>query len=714
MKKIYVLLLLFSFIWGAAQNTEIKDAAGVVLPTPYYFCSGSNLNLQVDDYASPAGSTSGETTFSDFSLYTASTLGETDVTFSAATLIRDKFSYPIDLGFNFTFFNKTYTRLVVGSNGRLLFSNDPILDNLHDTSTFVDRTLLSPPIQIASPKYNQIYKTGDVTREVNMAQIFAGFTNLRINAATGKYIFKRFDIAGNKGIVIKFQSVVAHNGTGGDFEDFTSQVIIFDDGRVILNVKDKSSDSYNAILGMQNENGDTVIIAGDPPNPAFNNGAWISYGTDAYVITTGSARTPTYLWELDRNNGGTTVDETSNTRFFPNYSPISDIEKLRVKISFLETPEIRTSSIEFKKVHTPVIGKNVSGCAIILKVNSATFDAGLTYEWFRDGTPTAIPTSTNGQLVLNWTSVPGEYYAVAVKPDGTSCATISNKIEIKKFFPGLIKSQLTICYNSSSPVAATTVNLYSEFYPQYSSSSAFEEYEVDFFDSSGSHITNPANYSILRNQDISLTVRSKLKLQPTYCESDIIKINFIAIPNSISIPVCSSTTVYNLKNYFSTNFPASSHSYNFTYTDGSTAGDGSSVDVAKTVIVNTTVPGAICSTITQVTFPVGSSISVPAVPIQERCAGSSSNNADRFNFNFIKNILDPSEVYDVKFYNKSDNSEIIVGSGTGPNLNAAGYFWSNTTGDYIIYAKVSSRTDATCFAISADIILRVYMTRLNK
>ncbi len=713
MKKFYFLVLAFLFNFIFSQNSEIKMFGGASLQSPNYYCPAATFNLEVNDYFSNSTSTITTLPLSVFNSIISSATGETNVLFNAAFTVTDKFSYPIDLDFNFKFFNKTYTRVVVGSNGRLVFTNDAILDNLNDTATYFDRTFsgnrLSTPqepgVPLPSIQYNEIYKTGDITREIKMAQIFAGFTKLRVNSSTGGYKYKKFDDPVNgKGILITFQSVIPNDGFGAVLGSiYTSRIILFEDGRIVLNVQNKTAGNYNAILGMQNEDGTDMIIPGPPTN---NNGHWSGESSDAYVVTTGLVRTPTYLWELDRNNDGT-IEQISNTRFFTSYSPVSDIEKLSVKITFLEPSNLPiTSSIIFRKVRVPVVEKNIFGCTITLKVNSASFDSGLTYKWFRHGDPTVITSATNGELVLNSTSVPDDYYAVPTRLDGTDC-TASNKITIKKFFPAIIKSQLTLCDNSSTPAFSKFINLYSEFCPQYIPGSAFEEYEIEFFEN-GVLIPNPTNYEVFKNKDISLIIQKKLKGQPTYCPpSDVVKVNYIAIPNTINILVCSSATTFDLKNYFATNFPALLYNITFNYSDGSSAGNGSTIDVSRIVNVNTTITGASCSTNSQVSFTPGSSISVNAVPIQERCSGLDTI-ANRFNFNDIKLILDPINQYDVKFF-YSDNTEIIpnVVSPSGANLDLADNFWTNTQGDFIIHAKAFSKVDPTCFGISPDIILRV-------
>lgn len=708
MKKFYFLIVaLLFFNFSFSQNTEIKTVGGLV-PTPYYYCTAPTLNLEVDDFFSAAAVTDSTKQISDFNSILSSATGETDVLFNAAVTTTDKFSYPIDLNFNFKFFNKTYTRVVVGSNGRLVFTNDLKLDDLNNTTNFIDQTLLSPAEQLPSPKYNMVYKSGDLTREIKMAQIFAAFTRLRVNSSTGGYKYKKFNDAVNgKGILITFQSVIPTNGLGGDLGPiYTSRVILFEDGRIVLNVQNKTAGSYNAILGMQNEDGTEKIIPGPS---AYNNGIWASSNGDAYVITTGSTRTPTYLWELDRNNDGT-IDETSAARFFLNYTPNSDVEKLSVKITFAETSDIKTSKVIFNKIKTPII-EGTLDCAYDMKVNDATYDSTLRYTWYRVGDTSPVGSGRNLSLHRKGSTI-GDYYVKISNLDGSALCAGSNESNRLNFskqrFPDLVKNSYCLTDNTLSAPASKTINLYDQFYPKYDAASGLEPYNILFYTKAGIvSDADAANFVVPANTELNLRFAVQ-EITGTYtCYEGGLTLYYLSMPPTKTISLCASVTTYNLRAVFQNPAYPLAYAYYYTYVDDGSIADRDAIDVTRSVNVKTS--AANCSTYTVVNFVLGATVTLPTIPGQERCAGSDTN-ANRFDFNLIKSALDPTNQYDIKFYSKSTNQEIVPAAGpvAGANLNLAGYFWSDINGDYEIYAKVIDRADPSCFSISNDILLRVY------
>lgn len=700
-RKLFFLITVFFLQSLYSQNTEIKNTAGTLLSTPYYFCSSESLDLQVDDYTQSSSSSLVVEPINNYLHIINSSIGESDVPFSVTT--RDNvFSLPLNLGFNFNFFGTAYTKLVVGTNGRIVFTNDSVLDNLNDNGTYIDRTFTDAlQEKLPSVKYNEVYKNAPTDRQIPLAQIFAGFTRLRSNSGTTLYRYKYFTDGTNSGIAVTFQDAIPHNGFGGDYGGrLTSHVLIFDDGRIVINIENKGSVTYNALLGLQNEDATEWMV---PPHGDsaynYNNDYWPSESTKAFVFKTGITRTPSYSWKRNGN-------EFSTARTITGFTP-NDGDKLTVDITFAEAGvSSKFSEVIFKEIKRPNITKAVNGCSIILSIDAATYDSGLVYKWFRDG----IDTGKTGQsLSLDSTATPGNYSVKVFKPDGSpACSFESNKIEIKKFFPNQIKSQYTFCDNSATAPPSTTVNLYNEFYPVYSSSLNTEEYDVEFYEGV-TLIADPANYNLVVNNDVEITIKRKLKGSSVYCATDTVKLNYISAKPTESISICSFTTTYDLKNYFEAQFPNAVYSFNYTYSDGSVVSNANAVDVSRNVKVTVTKMGGSCPVTTEINFIPGTSISVPSVPIQQRCSGS-DNNANRFDFNEIRKIIDSGNIYTtIKFYRKSDDSEIVVGGySDNSNLNSAGYFWTSKFGDYIIYARIFDNANPTCYGQSSDIILRVY------
>ena len=712
MKKFYFLFILLIF---QSVFPQIKNDAES-LSTPNYFCEGQIFSLSVDDYLSNSSNLITKEEYSAYSSYFVST-GENDFEFLNSSR-DDVFSKAVELDFDFNYFGQRYRWLAIGTNGRIVLGNDgneAFLQLLFDNLNYVDRPFasLGNPNnykKLNSASYNEVYKTADVTRKLQLAQIFAGYTASRGASTSSNYKYRQFNDGTNKGIAITFQNIIPYNqdttGAFGSSSVFTSRVLLFDDGRIVITVFDKVYFRYNAIIGLQNEDASEFVIAPRTDSFDYNNSFWpiersLATGNPiSLIFKTGVKRTPHYSWKVN----GT---EVSTTRFFtPNYTP-SDNDKVEVDITFDELGvEPIHSEVIFKKIKNPTITKTINGCNIDLNVDNSTLNSGFVYKWFRDTTELG---ETGSILSLNSTSLPGSYFVKVYKPDGTTaCNYESNKIEIKSFFQGLKKDRLTFCDNSTSPPTSKTVNLFNEFSPKYNSSLNTEEYEIEYFEG-GELISDPANYSLQANKEVAISVKRKFPGTTTYCTSDDVKLNFITAKPTEGISVCSSVTSFALKDYFEAKFPNTVYNFSYVYTDGNLVTDANAVDVAKNVKVTVSKNPSDCSVSTVFSFVRGSAPSVPPVPLQERCSGSKTSNTERFDFNELKNLLDPTNQYDVKFFRKSDNSEITEGSyDDHSDLNSAGYFWTDKKGDYIIYAKLYNTSNPTCFGSSQDITLRVY------
>lgn len=464
LKKIYVLFLVVVCVlgWGQTTNIPIKNTDGTPLSSTELYCKTPTYNLLMDNFTSTGAASWREEDFTTYQAIINNTTGENDVLFP--TPKTSVFSKTIDLGFDFKFYGKTYRYISVGSNGRIVLNdNKSVLDNLSNNAIYEDKTFSSPAVLLPSSNYNQVYKTYADTREIQLGQIFAGFTNLRSQATT-LYKYKPVSFSGVQGMMFSFQNVVAHNGSGADYGTFTSNVILFADGRVLIYIKDKTYLTYNAILGVQNE--DATLFQAPIHTDArfnYNNGNWLSKSDKVYIFTTDFNRTPTYEWKLER--AGITTIESTTRNFIPNYQP-EDGDKVSVKVTFAETSEIKEGSVIFKKIKAPVITKTVADCKIKLEITPESFDSSYTYKWFRDGVDYG---KTGSSLDVDQTFASGNYY---LKIDNAPCPAESNKIEIKKFFPDLKKKQYTFCDNSASPAVSKTVNLYDEFFPLYDASNS--------------------------------------------------------------------------------------------------------------------------------------------------------------------------------------------------------------------------------------------------
>ncbi|ROI11588.1 gliding motility-associated C-terminal domain-containing protein [Kaistella haifensis] len=717
MRKIYFLLFILSFVSGFTQSVNIinpADNAASAYPAQQYFCTGESFNLKVDAVATSTGDYT--ITKDNPSSYPFSA-GDTTIKFDAAG--SNKFSEAFPIGFTFSFYGKNYTKVVMGSNGRLVFTNDVAIDHLKDTSTYTDRTFsgitsYNSYSKLPSTDYNKVYKTNSL-QELNLAQIFFGYTDLvpRSQNSSVTYLYKNVTVGGVKGLIVSFQNQIRTNGTGGISSlSYFSNVLLLEDGRMVIYVNNKTEDSYNAILGIQNDDASKFKVP-THSNAAYdyNNGKWKNEDV-AWLFTPSQNLTPKFKWYQN----STLLSETSNT--LNNFSPNAD-DVLKVEVTYHDSLGVQvgpmvSDQVTFKKVITPVIEATLD-CSYEMKVSDATYDPALKYTWYKVGNPTPIRVDRIYPIHRNTQDI-GDYYVKVTKPDGTpicSSGDESNRLTYdKQRFPGLISTSYTACDNSG--LASKTINLYQIYYPKYNPATGREPYIIKFYTriggGTGVEVADPENFVLPANTNMHLGFAVLEGSGINACHTGALSIGFLSMPATENISLCASATTFDLKAYFQKpSYPFYSYQYN--YADGSTVSDPSAVDVSKQVVVKTTIPGG-CSVTTTVSFTRGTATVLPTVPMQERCAGT-YNNTNRFDFNAIKAILDETNQFDIKFYFKSNNNEIIPGVDVGdpkkPNLNMDGYFWSATTGDYVVYAKAFNRVDPTCYTVSNDIVLRVYL-----
>lgn len=128
------------------------------------------------------------------------------------------FSRAIDLPFDFNFYGKIYRKVVVGRNGRLLFSNSSDIDRLYQ-DTFIDKTNTE---KLPSVEYNRVYSSFP-ERELPMAQIFAGYTNIDFHKTREGRTQYRYSID-NDEFILKISDVVAN--INGRYANTTYDIIV--------------------------------------------------------------------------------------------------------------------------------------------------------------------------------------------------------------------------------------------------------------------------------------------------------------------------------------------------------------------------------------------------------------------------------------------------------------------------------------------------------
>ncbi len=708
MRRIYTILFFLIFLKGLAQSVNLYNPSTTIpYPNEQYFCTGETFNLKVDAVATSTGDYS-ISSITGFSVPAAST----NVPFSNK-VGNDHFSNPIAIPFTFDFYGKQYSKLVVGSNGRVLFGSGTDFDNLH-TNQYVDKIhsgndSSSTNIKLPNTAYNQI-DSSNPSRILNFAQIFFGYTDVGYYHANyyNKLTYGTITYDGKQGLLINFNQVLERTVSGGYSSTITSQVLILEDHKIYIKVT-KTNSTGKAIIGLQNETGDQARWPVDSEiTSPYNNGQWSNSGTQTWLFTPSQNLTPKFKWFQN----STLLSETSSTlnNFIPNANDVLKVEVTFHDPSGAQVGAMVSDQVTFKKVNTPVIEATLD-CSYEMKVSDATFDPALKYTWYKVGDP--MPIKTDRFLPIHRTTqTTGDYYVKVTKPDGSPICSSGDQSNILKYdkqrFPVFISTSYNACDNTG--LSSKTINLYEIYYPKYDPASGREPYFIKFYTSigggTGVEVADPENFVLPANPNLHLGFSVFEGSGINSCHSGALTIGFLSMPATENISLCASATTFDLKAYFQKpSYPFYFYQYN--YTDGSSAGDGSAVEVSKQVVVKTTIPGG-CSVTTTVSFTRGTATVLPIVPMQERCAGT-DNDTNRFDFNAIKSILDPTNQFDIKFYKKSDNTEIVPGATGTANLNTAGYFWTGTTGDYVVYAKAFNRVDPTCFAVSDDITLRVYL-----
>ncbi len=713
-KKFNFFFIFFITIQFSAQTNQhiLNSSDGSLLKDIVYYCTGETFNLNVNAQATSTGDYS---VSKDVSSKFGFNAGTNNITFSNTGSNFNKFSTPIPIGFSFSFYGQTYTHVVVGNNGRLVFTDSPELNNLSDNSVYIDRTFAGDPLFspvhsiLPSSNYNKVY-VADGNKTLNLAQIFFAYTDLYKSTTTAtEYKYRTGTFDGVDGLLISYEKEI-QNGSGGfSGTFFYSYVLLLKDGRIVIYVNNKTEDRYNALLGIQNETATKFKVAGPHSTVGYdyNNGKWKSEGV-AWVFTPNQNLTPKVDWFVDG------LQKSSGTSF--TYNPVNAQEKLSVDIKYFDDANLQvgnteTSSSIFKQIKLPVITKTVDNCNVLIKITDDTYDSSLKYVWYKVGVSTPLYTDSRKEIYLSRvTDAAGDFYVKVLKPDGTFCSVSESNIinfSKEKLPQPLNFNTPTVCDNSTNPAQSKTVNLYQLIYPKYDPASGLEPYNVYFYEgSSNILVTNPENYVLNANSIGSLSFAVKDANDNFSCITGGSPVYFISVTDKITLTTCSSLPTYNLKNTFEKGFP-SYYKFTYTYSDGTSAGDGTSVDVTKTVNVTTSFTGATCSANTEIKFISGTQIVAPKVPVQERCAASRNSIINWFDLAFVRNILDPTNQYDVKFYRKSDNSELSVDNNDGSQLSGTD-FWTGRTGDYLIYAKLFNKNDSSCFGQSDDIILRVY------
>ena len=623
MRKLYQFLLLFFVISGFAQSVNLYNPAdNSVYPSQLYFCGAETFNLKVDATATSTGDYAITKAFaSDYGL----SVGSIPITFPGAGA--DKFSDAFPIGFDFSFYGKTYKKVVAGSNGRLVFTNDPELDNLKNIATYTDRTFsgitgYNTYSKLPSKDYNKVYKTNS-TQELNLSQIFFGYTDLVPKSKNGSvtYLYKNVVFGGVNGLMVSFQNQIRTNGLGGDSSTFYySYILLLEDGRIIMSVYNKSETTYNAILGLQNDDASKFKVPTHSNNAYdYNNGPWNSEGT-AFVFTPNQNLTPQFKWF--RN--ATILGETSNT--LSNFAP-NDNDVLKVEVAYFDSGNLQVGStvsdqIIFKKIPVPVVTSSSGGGCISGVTLSVPNDPDLNFEWFMVGNSTVLGTGNT-----YFASQTGNYFVKVSRKTLPSCSENSAPISVNlnSTIPPFNASNTPFNFCENSGVANRTINLY-DYYPANPA-----QYTLVFSDN-GVVIPNPASFILPANsvKTIAISVNdpaSGCNINTTF------DLRFDSLPaaiNNLPKRFCFGEISVDVSQYLQDLAGPSFALFDYQYSTNGTNYSTNSVINPKTfpkiwIKISPKNPSSVtCSTVSTIVFTENSKITAntPTVPLAPQCASA--------------------------------------------------------------------------------------------
>lgn len=570
LKNFYIFICLFLLSGLHAQtNTQILYSNDLQVPDVVNYCPGENFSLKVNAVATSTGDYTISGITSPISILGSSTW----VPFSQTTT-RSHFSQLLNIPFEFEFYGKKYTNLVVGSNGRILLGNTTEVDlsDLH-TPTYTDKVHNVIPtdyIKIPSDIYNEIYTYSN--QKKNVAQIFPGFTDLYFNNSNEyrNILYGNTNYEGHAAYYISFKGVRLSG-----YSRLANSIVILvkDTNQIIIKYFD-SADSVtiptgliqqNTIMGIQNEDGTLAKWRGFPDsNSPYNNGRWTNTQSNETLFTPSEYLTPKVEWF---QNGSATAIQTGNTI---NFSPTNYSDKLDVKISFLNSSGVqvgatKTSYVTFnqiKKVNIsePVLG---SGCAASSEIHVISPDPNLSYDWFNSANPTT-PFATNTTTVNVST---GSYYAKAKSTSGNYCGQSDTKVVTAiPAIPAFLNDGKTLRFCDDLGTTSSTFNLLT-----VSGYSLGTTYSVEFLEN-GSVIANPTlGYNITLTSGTPRTLSIRVTGTAGCTVTGTFTVSYLSLPPNGKVydadKLCFEITNYTTAEFKNKFFPTINYDIKFS-TDG--------------------------------------------------------------------------------------------------------------------------------------------------
>ena len=639
-KYLFSFFLLITFL-GFAQtptNTHILDNSGVKVPDVLYYCQGENFNWKVDAQASSTGN--------------YQMIEDNSISISAGTIPvpfpdkvgNNKFSSPLTIGFPFEFYGKTYTRVVVGGNGRLVFSNSPELDQLSTNMDLLHSGNGTPAastnVKIPSPEYNRI-SNSDPTKKLEMAQIFAGYTDLHYNIGSeyNKVTYLKTIYAGKQVLVVSFTGVVEVNNSSYTTV-LTNQIILFSDNTYLIRVIRKSN-VQNTIFGVQNETGTKAVwpVNNDPTSP-YNNGKWsVTSAPVSYLFKPSENLTPQISW----TRNGTAVTNLANYTF----SPTQNTENVQVKIKFVNDAGVQigndeTSSVILNKIQ-PVVVKDpvyTSGCGNPAKLEIDSPLAGLTYHWFEASNPTV---EIGSGTVINVGT--GSYIAKAKSSSGGFCGeSLPKVVNVASILPVFAPpvGGYTFCDNLGSSSKIIDLNTLTS-YPADAT-----KYTVTFLEN-GTPISSSVTMNSGTSRNFTIKVETLASVTPSCTFVANFTVNYQSFPINGTVvsptnKLCFDANSYSI-NQFKVDFPQYA-SFDVKFSSDNVNFDSNYKNPHNPIYVELKKSGFTCSSVIELKVNFYDEIVVkPYTQFPAHCFSST----EYFDLNVTKNQLEYGNVK-ARFY----------------------------------------------------------------
>lgn len=499
MKKILFSIFIFFIAFFYAQNTHILDNNGTILQDNISYCEGQNFNLKINANSINTGDYKIEEISGNFQN------GNMPVTFTHKR--NDNFSQPISIPFRFQFYGKEYEKVVVGSNGRLIFGQGSEFENLHQNQ---GKDIFHPNTKLNSNIFNQLSQSNNLP--LNFAQIFAGFTNIGYYNPNdfNEIRFSNTNYQGNRALLISFNGVLELNSNYSI--KFSSQILLLDNHSFIIKVT-KNRTSQNAILGIQNETATKYKV----PSENYNNDKWTNDGSKAFLFTPNQQLTPKISWFINDTEQVSWANQQTI-----NYTPNGNT-KLGIKISYFDNDnqqvgQTEESFINFKKIEKVQVQSIANtGCAAGNTLSIQQPTQNTEYQWYKDGQ--LVGEGTN--LVANTT---GTYYAMvkgcnASRSDDIS-VTITSNIPAIPFEEGKIFYDCDKNGNQSKVIDLQNIINYPN-----------GNYRIEFFDANGNSINKNVSISSGRTENFKVKIsdNSGCSVEKNF------KVSYQSLPNESTI-----------------------------------------------------------------------------------------------------------------------------------------------------------------------------------